>query len=63
MANIRNEFVITAIYRAYALTEHDNAEKKHELQKQSALSDESLTNDEKLAVINILKANFDNEKF
>ncbi|GES93186.1 kinase-like domain-containing protein [Rhizophagus clarus] len=48
MSDTRNELVIAALRRVYALTDYsDNLEKQFEFQRQIILADESFTMDEK----------------
>src|SRR6266498_2945432 len=64
MTAIRNDFVINALIRADALTDHthNNLVKKHEFRKQTVLADKTLTNDEKSELIKILAEGYDRDK-
>ncbi|GBC22600.2 kinase-like domain-containing protein [Rhizophagus irregularis DAOM 181602=DAOM 197198] len=56
MSSNRNKLVSAAINRAYILIDYDkNEEEQYESIKQIILTDESLTNNEKLGAINIIK--------
>uniref|UniRef100_U9UUT4 Uncharacterized protein n=1 Tax=Rhizophagus irregularis (strain DAOM 181602 / DAOM 197198 / MUCL 43194) TaxID=747089 RepID=U9UUT4_RHIID len=55
MSSNRNKLVSAAINRAYILIDYDkNEEEQYESIKQIILTDESLTNNEKLGAINII---------
>lgn len=65
MAANRNELVYNAIYRTYALMDtsiHNNVDKKYEFQKQTVLTDKSLTKDEKSKAIELLTDVYDHNK-
>ncbi|GET66828.1 kinase-like domain-containing protein [Rhizophagus irregularis DAOM 181602=DAOM 197198] len=63
MSFIRNKLVSDAINNAYLLIDYDkNEEGQYESIKQTILSDESLSHDEKLEAINIISKNFDGFK-
>ncbi|UZO09607.1 uncharacterized protein OCT59_029823 [Rhizophagus irregularis] len=56
MSFIRNKLVSDAINNAYLLIDYDkNEEGQYESIKQTILSDESLSHDEKLEAINIIR--------
>src|SRR5436189_65415 len=65
MAAIRMELVVSAINRAYALTDfniQNNLENQHEFRKQTILADESLTKAEKSEATKLLNKGYDCEK-
>ena len=65
MASIRDELVMAAYNRTYALTDfsiHNNLEKRFEFRKQTILADKSLTKDEKSYAMKILTKDFDHRK-
>ncbi|CAB4407560.1 unnamed protein product [Rhizophagus irregularis] len=65
MTDIREDVVWAALNRAYTLmdaTIHNSLDKQHEFRKQTVLSDESLTKDEKSEVIKLLNKDYDNFK-
>ena len=65
MAAIRQEFVVAAIERAYALTDNsirNDVTKTYEFRKQTILDDESLTIDEKTEAITTITQHYDYNK-
>ena len=65
MSTIRREVVNAAISRADNLIDnsiHNDFHKQHEFKKQTILTDESLTNDEKTVAIRILNKDYDRNK-
>ncbi|CAB4437555.1 unnamed protein product [Rhizophagus irregularis] len=63
MSSNRNKLVSDAINRAYLLIDYDkNEEEQYGSIKQIILTDESLTNNEKLGAINIISKDFDGFK-
>ncbi|EXX74014.1 hypothetical protein RirG_054990 [Rhizophagus irregularis DAOM 197198w] len=65
MSAIRKEIVDAAINKSYSLINynvHNNIHKKHEFIKQTILSDNSLTEDEKTYAINVIVQSYDRDK-
>src|ERR1051325_3019763 len=65
MSAIREELVIAAYSRSFALTDHNiynDMHKRHEFRQQTILADESLTKDEKTEVIRRLNTDYDRFK-
>src|SRR5581483_4235215 len=65
MSTIRSEAINATISRADQLIDysiHDDFHKRYEFKKQTILTDESLTNDEKTEAIRNLNKNYDRDK-
>ena len=65
MSVIRTEYVYAAIARAHGLIDysvHNNFHKQHEFKKQTILTDNSLTKDEKTIAIERLTKDYDRDK-
>jgi hypothetical protein len=62
MAEIRYDLAIAAINRAIELIDNNNLDKISEFLRQTILTDETLTEDEKLVSINFINKNFDKHK-
>ena len=65
MSTIRGEAINSATSRAEQLIDysiHDDFHKQHEFKKQTVLTDESLTNDEKTEAIRDLNKDYDRDK-
>ena len=65
MSTIREDLVYAAITRSHHLTDtniHNDIHKVYEFQKQTLLSDESLTKDEKTEAIKLLSGDYDRNK-
>ncbi|RIA81860.1 hypothetical protein C1645_836269, partial [Glomus cerebriforme] len=65
MSNNRNELIVAAYQKAFALIDNNvcnDMEKQYEITKQSIIDNESLTNDEKSKVIKYLNKTLDCDK-
>src|ERR1700722_1653770 len=65
MSTIREEAINVAVSRAFNLIDHsihNNFHKQHEFKKQTVLTDESLTKDEKTEAIRYLNKVYDRDK-
>src|ERR1051325_9941307 len=65
MSALRRGLIYAANSRAYNLSDpniHDDIHKRHEFRKQTVLTDESLTKDEKTEAIRLLIKNYDRSK-
>ena len=65
MSTIRKELILAARNRAFNLTDdsiHNDIHKQYEFQKQTVLTDKSLTNDEKTEAIRLLTRDYDRNK-
>ncbi|GBC02386.1 hypothetical protein RclHR1_00460024 [Rhizophagus clarus] len=65
MSTIRKELVHAAITKSHALIDyniHNDIHKRHEFRKQTILSDNSLTKDEKTEAIRLLNKDYDRNK-
>ncbi|RIA79713.1 hypothetical protein C1645_882543, partial [Glomus cerebriforme] len=65
MSSIREELIYATFRRIDALIDYNvlnDIDKRHELDKQTILADESLTNDEKSKAIELLNEGYDNDK-
>jgi hypothetical protein len=65
MSTIREELVYAAIHRVQSLIDyniHDDMHKRYEFKKQTFLSDNSLTDDEKTEAIKIISLGYDRNK-